>query len=268
MTTRLAPAKINLALVVGPQRADGRHELLTVYQQVALFDRVSLDAADELVVTGFEDDTLVRAALGAVADAAGVEPRWSAVIEKNVPVAAGLGGGSSDAAAALRLANASLPKPLPQQRLEELGASLGADVPLFLRSGPLLGRGDGTKLEPIDLRQDYWILVTVPRGATKTSTAAVYRDFDERDGAAGFDERCRDLLDRLAAGDLAGLPKNDLARTPLADELEEAGAFRADVSGAGPAVYALYERRAPAEAARRRLASGARVWLTAPAWYV
>jgi 4-diphosphocytidyl-2-C-methyl-D-erythritol kinase len=268
MTTALANAKINLGLVVGPLRDDGKHELVTVYQQVALFDRISIEPAAELAIAGFDADTLVRDALQALAREARVEPQWSARIEKRIPVASGLGGGSSDAAAALRLAKATLTQPVPPAALDRIAASLGADVPLFLHDGPQLGTGDGTTLEPLDLPQDYWILLALPHGVTKSATADVYRAFDERDGAAGFDARCTALHEALARKDLARLPRNDLGSSPLADELEAAGAFRADVSGAGPTVYALFERRSAAEAARRRFAAVAEVWLTAPAWYV
>jgi 4-diphosphocytidyl-2-C-methyl-D-erythritol kinase len=271
VTRRPAAAKINLALVVGPTRADGKHEVVTVYQRVALCDRVSVTAAATLKVTGFADDTLVRDALERLAVAAGVEPRWLARIEKRVPVAAGLGGGSSDAATALRIGNAMLERPLEQQELERLAAGLGADVPFFLRPGPQLGTGDGSELEPLDLPQDYWVVLALPHGASKGSTADVYRAFDARDGPSGFAPRQRALLDALARvrrpRDFAALPRNDLASSPLADELEGLGAFRADVSGAGPTVYGLFLHRRPAEAAATALARRARVWLTAPAWY-
>ena len=109
-----APAKVNLALVVGPLRDDGKHELVTVYQRVGMSDRIDLTPAAQLRVDGFPGDTLVREALEALAVRAGVEPRWHATIEKRLPVAAGLGGGSSDAATALRLANDTLTEPLPK----------------------------------------------------------------------------------------------------------------------------------------------------------
>jgi len=272
MNRRPAAAKINLALVVGPTRDDGKHEVVTVYQRIALADRVAVEPASALHVSGFDGDTIVGDALRALARAAGVEPRWSARISKRVPVAAGLGGGSSDAATALRLANATLDQPLPDDELERLGAELGADVPFFLRNGPQLGTGDGSQLEPLDLPQDYWVLLVLRHGTAKTSTADVYRAFDDRDGARDFDERKRALHEALAAirrpRDLAQLPANDLASSPLVDELRALGAFRADVSGAGPTVYALFLHRAPARAAARALKSRARTWLTAPAWYV
>ena len=107
-----ATAKLNLALVVGDVRDGGKHEVTTVLQRLALADRIGIEQASSLSVAGFEDDTLVRAALAALAEAAGVRPRWRAHIDKRIPVAAGLAGGSSDAATALRLANATLPEPL------------------------------------------------------------------------------------------------------------------------------------------------------------
>jgi 4-diphosphocytidyl-2-C-methyl-D-erythritol kinase len=266
-----APAKLNLALVVGPRKTDGKHELTTVLQRLDLGDRVSLEPADRLQVGGFEGDTLVRDVLSRLALEAGVEPRWRVRIEKRIPVAAGLGGGSSDAAAALRLANETLAEPLHDDRLRAVAAELGADVPFFLAPGPQLGEGDGSTLSPLELPQDFWVVLVLPAGATKASTATVYGDFDRRGGARGYEERRARLLAELALvrrpRDLAGLPPNDLASSPVAEQLRGAGAFRADVSGAGPAVYGLFHHRRAGEAARRRLGHLGRTWITVPAWY-
>ena len=271
MTRRPAAGKINLALVVGPPRPDGRHELVTVYQRIALCDRISIAPGADLTVDGFQEDTLVRRALERLAATAGVEPCWAARIQKRLPVAAGVGGGSSDAATALRLANDSLAQPLESADLDRVAAAVGSDVPFFLRAGPQLGTGDGTRLEPLELPQDYWVVLALPHGVVKTATADVYRAFDARDGAAGYEGRRRALLDALAAvgrpRDLAALPRNDLASSPLTRELEELGAFRADVSGAGPTVYGLFLHRRPAREAKAAIARRARVWLTVPAWY-
>ena len=127
-----AHAKINLALVVGALGEDGKHEVVTVLQRISLADTVALSVGERLSVSGFADDTIVTEALQALAAVAGVEPRWEVEIEKSIPVAAGLGGGSSDAAAALLLANELLPKPLAPARLREVAATVGADVPFFL----------------------------------------------------------------------------------------------------------------------------------------
>jgi 4-diphosphocytidyl-2-C-methyl-D-erythritol kinase len=268
---RPATAKLNLALVVGPPGADGMHGLTTVFQRIDLADRVALEPAPRLRVDGFAGDTIVKAALERLGAAAGVEPQWRARLWKRIPLAAGLGGGSSDAATALRLANETLEEPLPPVRLLELGRVLGADVPFFLTQGPQLGEGDGGHLTLVDLPQDYWIVLCLPDGERKDSTASVYARFDARDGGAGYEDRRRALLDALGSvrrpRDLAELPPNDLASSPLADELRRLGAFRADVTGAGPAVYGLFHHRAAARAARAALGRLGRTWITVPVWY-
>ena len=257
-----ATAKLNLALVVGPQREDGRHEVTTVLQRLALADRIAVEPAPELHVEGFPDDTLVRRALEAFGGG------WEARIWKRIPVAAGLGGGSSDAATALRLANEALPEPHPPEKLYDLAAELGTDVPFFLTSGPQLGTGAGADLSPLDLPQDYWVLLLLPHGVTKRSTADVYAGFD---GAAGYEERRAQMeraLDEVRRPrDLAALPPNDLASSPLADELLSLGAFRADVTGAGPTVYGLFHHRRDAAAAEREVRRHGRTWITVPTWY-
>jgi 4-diphosphocytidyl-2-C-methyl-D-erythritol kinase len=267
-----ATAKLNLALVVGPRRDDGRHDVCTVLQRLDLADRIALEASPVLRVTGFPEDTIVREALLRLAEWAGVEPRWSVEITKRIPVAGGLGGGSSDAATALRLANSTLEQPLGRDDLQRLAGQIGADVPFFLTQGPQLGEGDGTQLSALDLPQDYWVLLVLPDAAAKASTASVYSAFDARGGASRFDERRRTLLRALdqvrRAADLGTLPPNDLAQSALVSELREhLGAFRADVTGAGPVVYGLFTRRAAAVAARRALRTRGRSWLSVPAWY-
>ena len=266
MSRASATAKINLALIVGPERDDGYHEVATVLQRVDLTDRIDVEPARRVSVDGFADDTLVRRALELLASETG--GAWLARIEKHIPIAAGLGGGSSDAATALALANEMLDEPLPRERLTALAAGLGADVPFFLSDAPQLATGIGTDLEPLDLPQDYWIVIVLPHDAKKSATADVYRAFDR---GTGFAERRDALLSALAdvrhTADLAALPPNDLASSPLADDLRAAGAFRADVSGAGPAVYGLFLTEEEAASASRRIRPRGRVWITAPAWY-
>jgi 4-diphosphocytidyl-2-C-methyl-D-erythritol kinase len=266
VSSATAPAKLNLALVVGPRRPDGKHEVATVLQRLALADTIELELAGELTVEGFPEDTLVASALEALAVRAGVRPCWHAHLTKEIPVAAGLGGGSSDAATALRLANATLERPLPSAELAQLGAALGADVPFFLAEGPQLGTGDGSTLESLELPQEYVVLLVLPEDERKPSTRAVYEDFDRRGGARGFAERRARLDAALTPPDLAAFPPNDLASSPLAGELRERGAFRADVSGAGPIVYGLFADGPTATAAEAELRSRGRTWITTPEW--
>jgi len=221
-----------------------------------------------LTVEGFEDDTLVRRALESLAEAAGTKPRWRACIEKRIPVAAGLGGGSSDAASALALANGDLAAPLLPEELHGIASRLGADVPFFLCEGTQLATGDGTELAPVELPRDYVVVLVLSASQSKASTEAVYHAFDERGGADGFDERRAVLLDTLRsveeAHDLARLPRNDLISSPLAEQLQELGAFRADVSGAGPTVYGLFEHLDQAEHAATTLRRTGRTWVVRP----
>ena len=266
MSSARAPAKLNLALVVGARRPQGKHEVATVLQRLALADTIDLEPAGELAVQGFPEDTLVRSALETLAARAGVPPRWHARIAKRIPVAAGLGGGSSDAATALKLANATLARPIPPGELTQLGAALGADVPFFFAEGPQLGTGDGSTLQALELPQDYVVLLVLPEGERKSSTRAVYEAFDRRDGARGFAERRARLDATLAPPHLAAFPPSDLASSPLAEELRGHRAFRADVSGAGPIVYGLFADRRAAEAAEAALRSRGRTWITTPEW--
>jgi 4-diphosphocytidyl-2-C-methyl-D-erythritol kinase len=272
VTVALAPAKLNLALVVGPLQENGRHELATVFQRIALADRIELEPAprQRLEIEGFAADTIVRSTLEALARRVRVEPSWRVSIKKRVPVAAGLGGGSSDAASALRLANATLERPLSPVDLLELACPLGADISFFLLDGPQFGAGDGSKLRSLQLPQDYAVLLVLPDGVVKSSTREVYRAFDERNGEQGFAERRAALLEAIdaprRASDLALLPANDLAWSSLSARLLELGAFRADVTGAGPMVFALFERRETAERAAEEMAAQGKVWLTEPAW--
>ncbi|HYM64060.1 MAG TPA: 4-(cytidine 5'-diphospho)-2-C-methyl-D-erythritol kinase [Gaiellaceae bacterium] len=274
MTRVVVPAKINLALVVGETRPDGFHEVATVLQRIDLLDRLSLERDEALSVQGFSDDTLVSDALERLAAAAGVEPCWRVRIEKRIPVAAGLGGGSADAAAALVLANQILAEPLALEALTELATGVGSDVPFFLEPGPKLAEGAGERLRRLDLPQDYWLVVALPLRAAKPSTAEVYRRFDELGGGPGFEARRLALLQALEGcrrpRDFAAFPPNDLASAAgggeIAEELRAAGAFRADVSGAGPSVYGLFSHRAQARAAARGIARRARSWVTVPVW--
>ena len=171
----------------------------------------------------------------------------------------------------MRLANDTLPVPFAALALRELAAGLGADVPFFLTPGPQLGEGDGTRLTPVVLPRDYCVLIVLPAGSTKHSTKSVYDAFDDRRGEVGFSVRRSELLGLLesvrCAPDLTSWPRNDLAQSPLAAELERLGAFRADVSGAGPALYGLFEREDEARYAAAELGAAGEVWVAFPTWY-
>ncbi len=269
----LAPAKINLGLFLGPTRADGRHELATVMQSISLADELTLQAApdpgasgDVVVcpgVPGPPAENLAAAALAAFRAATGWDaPPLQLHIVKRVPVAAGLGGGSGDAAASLRLAVAASGLG-DHDLLQELARTLGADVPSQVRPGRWLARGAGEQLQELpDPMVPLGVLVLPV--ARALSTAAVYVQADH----AGFVRERAELEDagRALAGALADgspLPPAELLRNDLQDAaralcpeidvaLAEARATDADValvSGSGPTVLGLFAgSRGPARA--------------------
>jgi 4-diphosphocytidyl-2-C-methyl-D-erythritol kinase len=269
MTEVLAHAKLNLTLVVGPRREDGLHEVATILQRIDLADRLELEPAPEPLVEGFED-TLVTRALELLEAVAQPGHSWHVRIEKAIPVAAGLGGGSADAAAALVAANDGLDRPLPVERLLDLASRLGADVPFFVEPGPKLAEGAGERLTPVAVPQDWVAVVALGYGSVKLSTGDVYARYDEVHRAAGFAGRRAAIDLALLDRNLGALPPNDLCfalgGAPLAHELLDAGAFRADLTGAGPAVYGLFADPDAAAAAAAALASRADVWIARPVW--
>jgi 4-diphosphocytidyl-2-C-methyl-D-erythritol kinase len=266
--TALAPAKINLCLFLGGTRADGRHELVTVFESISLSDELELavldGGPDQVVCPGVEGPNLVAAALAGLRDAGWSGPPVRIEVGKRIPVAAGLGGGSADAAAALRLASEI--EPVPEAVIAELAASLGADVAGQVAPGVSLGTGAGEIVRPLPAQGRHAFLILPAPVAL--STAEVYREAD-RMGLP----RPADDLDRLAlrldaalgAGGMlpVDLLVNDLepaARVlhpPIEQALGEArrtGADHAIVCGSGPTVTGLFwgeeaEERAAAAAA-------------------
>jgi 4-diphosphocytidyl-2-C-methyl-D-erythritol kinase len=250
--TEAAPAKVNASLLVGPARPDGRHELVTLIDALTLHDTVTLEPAgdaDEVVCPGVTGENLALRALTAFRAATGWSgPPVRLTIDKRIPVAAGMGGGSSDAAAALRLAHRASGLG-DDALLHELAAGLGSDVPALVRPGRVLARGAGERLERRPPGR-YGLLV-LP-SAAGLSTAAVYAEAD-RLGLA---------RPALPAGD----PEpwvNDLqdAARSLLPEIDEAlgaaraaGAAHALVSGSGPTVVGVFPDPAGAERAAARLA--------------
>jgi 4-diphosphocytidyl-2-C-methyl-D-erythritol kinase len=243
----LAPAKINACLFLGPQRDDGRHELVTIFQPVALYDEVTLEPAarDEVVCAGVDGPNLAADAVARFREATGYAEPVRITIDKRIPVAGGMAGGSADAAATLRLlARHSGLAP----DLHAIAAKLGADVPGQVAPARYLATGAGERLEPLDAVGAYGVLV-LP-GPEPLSTGAVFAKAAE----LGL-RRSRDELDRLRtavrdAGDLPDeLAHNDLEPAALAlmpeigERMEEARGAGADhvlLSGSGPTVLGLF----------------------------
>ncbi len=244
----LAPGKVNLTLYVGAPRHDGLHPLVSVVQPVSLADELTLEpapagvTADEVVCPGVEGENLAGAALAAFRAATGWDaPPQRLTIGKRVPVAAGMGGGSGDAAAALRLA-AHAAGVDDLGLLLALAARLGGDVPSQVAPGRTLMTGAGEHVRALPPAGSL-ALVILPSGHG-LSTPAVYREFDR----LGM-RRTPEELTALEARGADAPVHNDLqdaARSlcpPIDDALAAMAATGADhalVSGSGPTVFGLY----------------------------
>ena len=249
-------AKVNLSLVVHGKRPDGFHELDTVFQAVALADRLtfeesdalSLDVDDPSIPAGAEN--LVFRAARALAEAAGVRARAAITLEKRIPSGGGLGGGSSDAAVALVGLSALWGLDLPPVRLAEIGAALGSDVPFFLVGGTARGLGRGERVEPLRDQPPRGVVLVMP--PFPVATPLVFRSL----GAPAWDGRAAPSLPAGEAPD-----RNDLepaaeslfpALRTVRESLAAAGATRARLSGSGSTVFGLFpDLAAAAEGARR-----------------
>jgi 4-diphosphocytidyl-2-C-methyl-D-erythritol kinase len=252
-------AKLNLILNVGRRRVDGLHPLGSVFASIELNDDVRVQPAevDGVDCAGIDGPNLAAAAVAAIRRRLPELPPLRVQIDKRIPVAAGLGGGSADAAAVLRAANRIAGDPLDVAALRELGAELGSDVPSQVDPRHALVSGVGEVVEPIQLPEFAALLVPQSPGL---STAEVYAEFDRLGGG----RRDVDLAAlRSLTREMCLLPvlSNDLQPAALAlrpelgpvlASLRGAGALGALVSGSGPTCFALFEDRAAAEAAAAR----------------
>lgn len=254
--TSRAPGKVNLCLFLGPVREDGRHELVTLFESVSVADEVAVatlgrGSFDEVVCPGVDGPNLAERALAGLRERGWDAPPVRVTIEKQIPVAGGMGGGSADAAAVLRMAPTF--SAVAAGVAEEVAASLGADVPSQLVPGVAIGTGAGEAVHRFSEPIAPHAFAVVPLGF-ELSTAEVYREADRlglpRD-AGELASRHRELRRALDAG--AELPAkllvNELepAALSLAPEIgraleavREARAAHAMVSGSGPTVFGVW----------------------------
>jgi 4-diphosphocytidyl-2-C-methyl-D-erythritol kinase len=241
-----APGKVNLCLFLGPTRAsDGRHELVTVYESVSLADELTLTVlgdgvTDEVVCPRVSGPNLVGDALAALRALGWDAPPVRIEIDKRIPVAAGMGGGSADAAAALRLAGRVVP--IPASTLVEIATGLGADVPAQLQPGLSLGTGAGEVVAALPpLEPHAFAIVPLPHAL---STAAVYAESDR----LGLGRRSEEL-GGLRAAWREHIGVNDLEPASLSlcpaiggalEALDGAGADHVLVCGSGPTCAGLW----------------------------
>lgn len=271
------PAKINLHLAVGPVRPDGYHELHTVYHAITLYDELTARRADTLSLTmdgegagelALDGSNLVIKAVTALAASAGVPAHARLHLRKQIPLAAGLAGGSADAAAALVACDALWELGRSRDELAVLAAQLGADVPFLLFGGTALGTGRGEQVSPVLARGSgwHWVVGFYDGGL---STPRVYAELDRLRAAASAPEPLGEpdtLLAALRQGDpevLAAALGNDLAPAALSllPGLRQvlaagatAGALAGLVCGSGPSCVFLARDAEHAAAVADRLA--------------
>ena len=259
-----APAKVNLALIVGRPREDGFHPLNTIYQAISVYDDVRATEADEWSVsvvplgeadvTGvpLDESNIVVRAGRALAEHHGIDLAATFEIQKGIPVAGGLAGGSADGAAALVALDRLWDLRTTDDDLLEIAGLLGSDVPFALLGGSAHGLGHGELVTPVTDHGSYWwVVVPHPEGL---STPAVYREFDRLHPDVAADGHTNDpaaLVAALEAGDaddLAASMRNDLEeaafslRPELAERLrmvQEHCASRMMLSGSGPTIVGI-----------------------------
>ncbi len=258
-----APAKLNLCLYLGTGRDDGLHELCSLFEPLALADRIEVTEAerDEVLCDGVEGENLAMRTLVALRERGWGSPPLRVEIEKRIPVAAGLGGGSADAAAVLRLATGEVAE------LEQIATELGADVPSQLAPALALVRGAGERVERLPQAAAHAVMLLPGGGGL--STADVFAEAD-RLGLGRGEAELADLAQRLRTAAGAGasplaypeLLVNDLepaARSlrpdigAALDALREAGAPHVLLTGSGPTAFGLFEDIAAADRAAAAL---------------
>jgi 4-diphosphocytidyl-2-C-methyl-D-erythritol kinase len=263
--TLRAPAKLNLCLYVGPRRDDGLHEIRSLFEPLELADELRITEADEdeVICEGIEAPDLTARALAALREHGWDGPPLRIEVTKRVPVAAGLGGGSADAAAVLRLAMGEV------EGLRSIAAGIGADVPSQLQPRPCLVAGAGEVIEPAPPPGEHAVvLIPQPEGL---ATAAVYAEADRLGSPRGGNELEAIRRQLRDAVDTGGSPLdyrehlvNDLqpaaiSLRPEIEEamraLEEAGAAHAMVTGSGPTAFGLYRTAEEAATAAADLRS-------------
>ena len=254
------PAKINLHLHVGPVRPDGYHELTTVYHAIGLYDEITARRGDTLTLTmegegtgelSLGEDNLIMRAVHALAAETGHDAHARLHLKKQIPIAAGLAGGSADAAAALVACDHLWGTGLSRDDLATIAAGLGSDIPFLVLGGTALGTGRGELVSPVLTGGHawHWVLAVAEEGL---STPTVYKAFDELGSRSSADSP-DGLLAALRQRDpevLAAELSNDLQAATLhlrpelqavLDAGDEAGALAGMISGSGPTVVFLAE---------------------------
>ncbi|MCR4438607.1 MAG: 4-(cytidine 5'-diphospho)-2-C-methyl-D-erythritol kinase [bacterium] len=275
-------AKINLGLRVLGRRSDGYHDICTIFQQVSLGDDIIVAPDGEEVTVVCRQpgvapgrDNLCWRAAAALQMATGCRRGARITLRKRIPVGAGLGGGSSNAAVVLAALNEIWGTRLPEEELLSLAAQIGSDVPFFLLGGSAVGEGRGEVLRPIELPTDYWCVLAIPNVeiSTRWAYSAAKFDLTKRRKSITFPCRVAELRDRQQWEQFLN---NDFEEVVFAAypviaqlkaELRREGGFYCSLSGSGGAVFGLFTRREQARRARAALSRVSRAVLVRPVRY-
>jgi 4-diphosphocytidyl-2-C-methyl-D-erythritol kinase len=272
-----APAKVNLHLEILAKRQDGYHDLLSLFQAVSLADTVRLSARGpdgSIRIKGAFQiparQNLIAKAVELFRSATGLTGGVEAAVEKRIPAGGGLGGGSSDAAAALRGLQVLFDRELPIERLRVMAAALGSDVPFFLGTAAAVVEGRGERVLAVEPRTDFAIVALFPPVAVDTALAFKWRD-EQSKGASSAGEESRpghgmsreELIRMYAESPVTGWRFSNSFDEPvfarhssiaaLRDRLLEEGAVAARLTGSGSTVIGIFRDRDGAEAAVRSL---------------
>ena len=278
VTFLFAPAKVNLGLEILRKRPDGYHDLETIFYRIALSDEIEIhERAHDLSMecsdpgVGIGEDNLCLRAAAAMRGETGIDRGVHIILRKRIPVGAGLGGGSSDAAAVLRGLNERWSAGLSEERLHTLASGLGSDVAAFL-GGPLsVGRGRGEILESLPSRFPYWLVVVTPPVSVSTAWAYQHLRLQARPQHTPLRDRFLSAVHDLTA--LREVLTNDFEASVLPvhpeiahvkQKLQMAGCAIVLMSGSGSSVFGVADQRATAESAARAFSPPFVVSITPP----
>jgi 4-diphosphocytidyl-2-C-methyl-D-erythritol kinase len=278
------PAKINLGLRVLGMRPDGFHEIETIFIAVDLYDELRFEKRHDGGVRfswrdgtagcseqgiGPDDDNLVVRAVHLVERECRIRPNLKIELLKNIPVAAGLGGGSSDAAATLVALSALYPERIASDHLPAWAAELGSDVPFFLGAPIAQGRGRGDELHPLKMNTTFWVVLICPPLISPTGSVYQALDLTYLPKMSHFPAS----LDGDGLFAALGRIHNDLQDVVIRrfpdvsswlERLKSLGAEGAYVSGSGPTVFGVFRNRPPLEVIEAQQASGVKAFLVRP----
>ncbi len=274
-----SPAKINLFLEVLGERGDGYHQIITLMQAVDLCDKLVLRKRKSGVTVSCDhprcpsdERNLAFRAASMLLEEEKMKPGVSICIRKQIPVSAGLGGGSSNAAATLKGMNRLFGLQLSREKLHALACQIGSDVPFFLYSGQAVASGRGEQIEPVVVYTDYWLVIVFP--GFEVSTGWAYQNakisltrkekvvnYEILETNVGFYDALPHFENDLEE---AVVRKHPVVRE-VKDALRRSGALKSSMSGSGPTVYGVFDQKPQAEEVARKLSRGDwQVFLTRP----